>query len=151
MRNQAVITRLFIIAAVGWLGFTLPAAQAQTRDSLSVIYDSQTIQSFGSIYVKGSRRLTFRALSSEFQPGVTKDLYEQSRKSLVLARIMTVVSVAALVGSAILRKNQQTGGVALLAVGVGLNLGNLGLRKKSTELVDRAIWQRNREILFNVR
>ena len=138
-------------AAVGWLGFAFPTAQAQSRDSLLTVYDSQTIHSFGSVYVKGSRRLTFRDLRNEFQPGVTKNLYDQSRKSLALARTMTIVSVAALVGSAILRKNQQTGGVALLVVGVGLNLGNLGLRKKSTELVDRAIWQRNREVLFKVR
>lgn len=151
MRRSGFAVKLIVLVTVGLMGFSGSKARAQSRDSLVAVYNNQTIHSFGSVYVRGSKQLTFRELSSEFQPGVTKDLYDQSRKKLGLARAMTVVSVAALVGSAILRKNEQAGGFALLAVGVGLNLGNLGLRKKSIELVDRAIWQRNKEVLFNVR
>ena len=52
-------------------------------------------------------------------------------------------------GSAILRKNQQFGGIALLVAGVGLNLGSRRFSKKSTELVDRALWLRNKDVLFS--
>ncbi len=151
MHRSGFAIHLILLTTSLLIGLSGPKVSAQSRDSLLTVYDTQTIHSFGSIYIKGSKRLTFRELSGQFEQGVTKDLYEKSRKSLALGRLLTVVSVAALVSSAILRKNQQTGGFALLAVGVGFNIGSLGLRKKSTELVDRALWQRNKEILFNVR
>ncbi len=151
MRTKWFKSGVSLTAVILLLCVSRPQATAQSRDSLLNVYNTQTIHSFGRIYVKGSKRLTFRELGNEFEPGGTKDLYLKSKKSLVLGQVLTVASIAALVGSAVLRKNEEKGGIALLVVGIGLNLGNLSLRKKSTELVDRALWQRNKEILFNVR
>lgn len=126
-------------------------AKASARDSLRQVYDAQTIYAYGSSYIKGGRQLPFRQLKAEFGPGAARDLYGQARHDRAVGRLLGVGAVAALVGSAVLRKNQQAGGIALLAVGLGLNFGSLRLGKKSTELVDRALWQRNKDVLFGPR
>ena len=64
--------------------------------------------------------------------------------------MFTVTSIAALVTGAILKKNDTKGAWIFPVVGLGLNLGSLHFKKQSTELVDRAIWHRNKEILFGV-
>ncbi|UFH57037.1 hypothetical protein [Spirosoma sp. KNUC1025] len=122
---------------------------SQSRDSLLSVYNNQTIHSFGRVYVKGGNRLSFRSLRHEFTPGPAQDLYQQSRKKLLLSNALAVAATAALVGSAILRKNENAAGVALLVVGIGINLGNFRVRKRSTELVDQALWLHNRKVLFN--
>ena len=121
------------------------------RDSLARVYDARTIYGYGDKYIMGGRQLPFRKLKTEFAPGVTSDLYQQGRHDRALARLLGVGAVAALVGSAVLRKNEQLGGIALLVVGVGLNLGSRRFNKKSTELVDRALWLRNKDVLFGSR
>ena len=139
------------------LGWVSPAAaqvsslRGTVRDSLVRVYDTRTIYGYGDKYIMGSRQLPFRKLKTEFTAGVTSDLYQQGRRDRAVARLLGVGAVAALVGSAVLRKNEQFGGITLLVVGVGLNLGSLRFSKKSTELVDRALWQRNRDVLFSDR
>ena len=58
--------------------------------------------------------------------------------------------MAALVSSAIVKKNNNGAAIALSVAGIGLNLSSFHFRKNSKELIDRAIWQRNKEILFGV-
>ena len=99
----------------------------------------------------GGQQLPFRKLKTEFGPGVTSDLYRQGRQDRGVARLLGVGAVVALVGSAVLRKNEQFGGIALLVAGVGLNLGSRRFSKKSTELVDRALWLRTKDVLFGGR
>ncbi len=125
-------------------------AQAQSRDSLLKVYNDQTIHTFGKFYVKGSKRLSFGELKTEFNSGITKDLYKKSKGNLILNRVFTVTSVAALITGAIIKKDNNTAGIALNVVGIGLNLGSKHFRKQSSELVDQAIWLRNKEILFGV-
>ena len=139
------------------LGWVLPAAaqvsslRGPLRDSLVRVYDTRTIYGYGDKYIMGGKQLPFRKLKTEFATGITSDLYQQGRQDRAVSRLLGVGAVAALVGSAVLRKNQQFGGIALLVVGVGLNLGSLRFSKKSTELVDRALWLRNKDILFSGR
>lgn len=68
----------------------------------------------------------------------------------MLGRLFTVTAVGALITSAIIKKDNKGAALALNIAGIGLNLSSFGFRKKSTELIDRAIWQRNKEILFGV-
>ena len=122
--------------------------QAQTRDSLLRVYNTQTIHSFGKSYVMGGKSLSFGDLKPQFKTGIAKDLYKKSKGNLILSRVFTVTSLAALVTGAVLKKNDTKGAWAFPIIGLGLNLGSLHFRKQSTELVDRAIWHRNKEILF---
>ena len=123
---------------------------AQTRDSLLRVYNNETIHSFGKVYVKGSKQLKFGDLKPEFTAGITKDLYKKSKGNLIVGRLLTVTAVAALVASAVIKKDNKNGSTALTIVGIGLNLSSFSFRKKSKELIDQAIWQRNKEILFGV-
>jgi len=123
---------------------------AQTKDSLLRVYNNQTIHSFGKFFVKGSKQLKFGDLKPEFNAGLTKDLYKKSKGNLILGRLLTVTAVAALVSSAIVKKNNNGAAIALSVTGIGLNLSSFHFRKNSKELIDRAIWQRNKEILFGV-
>ena len=125
-------------------------SHAQTKDSLLRVYNNETIHSFGKVYVKGSKQLKFGDLKSEFTDGITKDLYKKSKKNLVLGRLLTVTAVAALVTSAVIKKDNKGASIALSIVGIGLNLSSFRFKKNSKELIDQAIWQRNKEILFGV-
>jgi len=123
---------------------------AQTKDSLLRVYNNETIHSFGKVYVKGSKQLTFGDLKPEFNGSITKDLYKKSKGNLLLGRLLTVSAVAALVTSAVIKKDHNGAAVALSIAGIGLNLSSFHFKKNSKELIDRAIWQRNKEILFGV-
>lgn len=125
-------------------------SNAQTRDSLIRVYNNETIHSFGNSYVKGSKQLKFGELKPDFTSAATKDLYKKSKGNLFLGRLFTVTSIGALVTSAIIKKNNKGAATALSIAGIGLNLGSFSFRKKSSELIDRAIWQRNKEILFGI-
>lgn len=143
--------RVLSLAVLLLLCLLAGQAHAQRNDSLLSVYTNQTIHSFGNVYMKGGKRLTFRDLNNEFEPGTARDLYLESKRKLTLSKALLVVSTASLVGSAILRKNEDKGGLALLVIGIGINLGNYRIRQKSTQLVDRALWIRNKEVLFSVK
>ena len=123
---------------------------AQTKDSLLRVYNNETIHSFGKVYVKGSKQLKFGDLKPEFTGGITKDLYKKSKGNLILGRLLTVTAVAALVTSAVIKKDHNGAAIALSIAGIGLNLSSFHFKKNSKELIDQAIWQRNKEILFGV-
>lgn len=139
---------LRLLGIVIVLASTFSKAHAQSRDSLLSVYNSQTIHTLGRVYVKGSRQLSFADLKPEFGSGVTRDLYKKSKGNLVLSRFFTVTSVAALVTGAIIKKNNKGGALGLSLAGIALNLGSLHFRKQSTELLERALWIRNKEVLF---
>lgn len=130
--------------------FSLSYSYSQTKDSLLRVYNNETIRTFGKFYIKGSEQLKFGDLKSQFTSGLTKDLYKKSKGNLVLSRIFTFTSVAALVTSAIIKKNNNGGAAVLSIAGIGLNLGSLHFRKQSREIIETAIWQRNKEILFGI-
>ena len=123
---------------------------SQAKDSLLNVYNTQTIHTFGKYYIKGDKRLSFVDLKPEFQSGITKSLYKKSKGDLILGKFFTVTSVTALVTSALIRKNNKTGAWVLSIAGIGLNLSSLHFRKQSREILERALWQRNKEVLFGV-
>ena len=148
-KRLSKISFLFVVSLI-FICCGSSTSQAQTRDSLLRIYNSQTIQSFGKSYIKGGKSLSFAGLKPEFSYGVAKDLYKKSKGNLVLSRVFTVTSVAALITGVVLKKNDTKGAWAFPILGLGLNLASLHFKKQSTELVGRAIWHRNKEILFGI-
>ena len=157
MRKQFIrfgLANLLTFLLLGWVSpaaAQVPSRYAPSRDSLLRVYDTRTIYGYGDKYIMGGQQLQFRKLKTEFGPGVPSDMYQQGRKARAMSRLLGIGAVVALVGSSILRKDQQTGGIALLVAGVGLNLGSRRFSKKSTELVDRALWLRNKDVLFGAR
>ena len=144
---KSALPVIFFLLLICCISFN---SHAQTKDSLLRVYNNETIHSFGKVYVKGSKQLKFGDLKSEFNDGITKDLYKKSKGNLILGRLLTVTAVAALVSSAVIKKDHNGAAVALSIAGIGLNLSSFHFRKNSKELIDQAIWQRNKEILFGV-
>ena len=139
----------FIVSAIFLLLLScMSQSFAQTRDSLLRVYNNETIHPFGRFYIKGSKQLNFRNLKPEFTSDITRNFYKKSKESLILGRLISLTAVAALVGGAFVKKDNKGAGIALSIAGIGLNLYSFSFRKKSKELVDQAIWHRNREILF---
>lgn len=122
----------------------------QTKDELRSIYNNQTIHTFGKYFIKGSKRLTFGDLKNDFTSGITKGLYKKAKGVRFLGGVFTVTALGALVTSIVVKKNNNTLGNVLTGFAIGLNLGSLHFRNKSTQLLDQAIWYRNKEILFGV-
>lgn len=150
MRNSSllVITRgLLIIITVL---ISTRVSFSQNRDSLLNVYNNQTIHSFGNVFVKGSRQMKFKNLKSELTSPLTRSLFIESRKNLRRTKALSVTAIAALAGSVILRKNSTVAASGLSLAAIALNLGAIRFRKQSSEIIDRALWHKNKEILFNV-
>ncbi len=123
----------------------------QTKDELLSIYNNQTIHSFGKFFIKGSKRLTFGDLKKDFTSDITKDLYKKAKDDRFLGGFFTVTAVGALVTSIFVKKNNNTLGIVLSGFAIGFNFSSLHFRHRSTQLVDQAIWYRNKEILFGAK
>lgn len=135
------LTAVFCIAAQD------TAAQA-TREELMRVYDSATIHSIGRFYIKGNSRIRFRELRKEFISPITNAYYRNARADRAWGGVLAVTAASALVTGILVRKKSTTFGNILSGVAIALNLGSLHFTKRSAELTDRAIWHRNREILF---
>lgn len=136
------------LVLTGLTTFIISIANAQSKESLQRIYNNETIQASGTSFIIGSKQLKFGELKSSFSSGITRDLYKKASGQRILGGITTVAAIAALVTAAVIRKDQKGAAVAFTIGGIGLNLLSFRFRKHSTELLDRAIWQRNKEILF---
>lgn len=78
-------------------------SHAQSRDSLLAIYNSQTIHTYGTSYIKGTKQLKLGDMKSEFTSPLTKYLYKKARGKLAVGNLLTVGSLGALVTSVIIR------------------------------------------------
>jgi hypothetical protein len=123
----------------------------QTKDELLSTYNNQTIHTFGKFFIKGSNRLTFGDLKKDFTSDIAKGFYKKAKDDRFLGGFFTVTAVGALVTSILVRKNNNTLGNILSVSAIGLNFGSLHFRHRSTQLVDQAIWYRNKEILFGAK
>lgn len=150
MKNTLLKPVLLIVISITLNCLHATTTHAQSKDLLLNVYNTQTIHTFGKSYVKGSKSLSFADLKPELTSGVAQVLYKKSKGLLLLARMVTVTSIAALITGAVLKKNDISGAWIFPIIGLGLNLGSLHFRKQSRELVDRAIWHNNKEILFGV-
>lgn len=148
--SNLVLNRLlftFFIAVIFCVSSRQAAAQA-TREELMRVYDSATIHSIGRFYIKGNSRIRFRELRKEFTSPITNAYYRNARADRAWGSVLAVTAVSALVTGILVRKNNSTFGNILSGAAIALNLGSLHFTKRSAELTDRAIWHRNREILF---
>lgn len=146
---MTVSCRLFVFSIIAiTLLFIKESAHSQTRDSLIKVYNTSTIRTFGNYYIKGDKQLSFMQLKPELQSQFTKGLYKKSKKDLIFSKFLTVTSITALVAGAAVPKTNKTAAWAFLIAGIALNFGSIYSRKQSRELLEQAIWQKNKEVLF---
>ncbi len=131
-------------------GFILNS-YSQVFDSLKSKYNNQTIYRYGSSFLKGSEKLTFKELSKEF---LMSDLgiasYTKAKRYRTTSRIFSLTSLASgLVAVAMFGNGRnQNLAAGFLAGQIVLSFGSMRYINLSNQSLDRALWQRNKDLLF---
>ena len=112
------------------------------------VYNNKTIYRFGNKYIKGGEKLTYKDLRLEFSTPSTRAMYIKSKRRLLTGRIFNVASVGLVIASVVTKTNIK--GSAEFAAGTGiLGLTGIYYQTQSSKYLERAIWERNKEVLFN--
>jgi hypothetical protein len=121
---------------------------SQSRDSLIKVYNNETIYQYGNVFMKGNQRLTYAELGSEFYTPSTRIMYIKSKRRLLIKRLLNVATIGVIVASIIIKPNFK--GSIPFAIGSAVfGLGSSYYQAESTKYIERAIWERNRDILVN--
>jgi hypothetical protein len=119
---------------------------SQSRDSLIKIYNNQTIYRYGNKYLKGNERISYQDLRLEFTTPETRKMYTKSKSRLFICRIFNVASIAVIIASVFTKTN--VGGSIGFAAGTGiLGLTGIYYQTQSSKYLEKAIWERNKEVL----
>ena len=130
--------------------FISSQAFSQTTDTLLKKYDQQFIYRYGSSFMKGGTKLSFRDLQNEFNSKSSSfDLYTRSKNSKTVSTILRFLSTFAVVGVIkAARDNNKDLAYGLVAGQLVTALVSQHYYFKSTIDLDRALLIRNRELLF---
>ncbi len=120
---------------------------AQSIDSLFSIYNTQTIYRSGNKFMKGNENLLYHELNIEFNSPISKQLYRKSRNRATISKVLNLTSLAVIIISAFTPTN-TAGNIEFIAGTSILGLGGIYYHDQSSKYLDKAIWLRNREVLF---
>lgn len=133
------------------LFFLSSAAFSQRTDSLKQLYANQTIYRYGKNFMKGAGRLGFGELQSEFSASpVGLESYAMASRYRTTSTLLKVLSVVAGAVTISLVASNQNLDNFYYGVGAQIGLGIAGqiYRNLSNQQTDRALWQRNKDLLF---
>jgi hypothetical protein len=133
-----------------FLLFTATIAMGQSRDSLLRLYNNQTIYRYGNNFQKGTDRLYFRNLSNEFSfSPIGLAGYELSKRHRTTATVLRVLSVAASVATiSFISREKHSATYAVWGGQIALSLAGFYYQDRSNKEMDRALWQRNKDLLL---
>jgi len=148
--------KILLIFAFYFLGNGL--LDAQNLDELKAKYNNQTIYRNGQYFMKGTERLSFSDLRNEFS---TSDMgqisYEKAKKYRTTGFVFRLLSMgASLVSIALVSDNtnnySQRTAIYLALGGQVLTTFVAGkYYQQSSQSLDKALWQRNKDLLFPAR
>lgn len=147
MRNQwFVFTFLLLVLSAR-------NSHAQSPDSLKNRYITENITRLGSGFIKNGQRLSFPELRNEFaQSPVGQDLYLSARRNKTSATLFSIGSMASSIAilsfAASARGYNRTGMYISLGTQVIFALFSSQSRRRYIEYTDRALIERNRQVLF---
>ena len=125
---------------------------SQSFDSLKRVYDIKTIYRNGNSFVKGNEKLSFRDLKMEF---ISSDLgmadYNKAKTYKTIGTVSAFASITSLlITPSLIRNNtnQRSGVYTALGLQFFFSIVSVYSKKISNDLLDRAIWQRNKDVLF---
>lgn len=121
-------------------------AFSQSRDSLVQLYNTQTIYHYGNKFVKGSQKLSYQDLRLEFTTPETREMYKKSKSRLIISRAFNVTSLAVIIAS-VFTKTNVAGSLEFAASTGILGLAGIYYQTQSSKFVERAIWEKNKEVL----
>ena len=143
MRNKLIIL-------LGIILFCQQHGAAQPTDSLKYLYKNQTIYRFGSHFMKGIERLDFEDLEGEFYFSELGQIgYEKAKTYRTISKVFRYVSLLSSVAIApFIGHNNKNGAYIFLGINIGLSAGSSLFSNLSGQSLDRALWQRNKDLLF---
>lgn len=139
----------FII--VSSMTLTFSGTKAQSTDSLHYRYNNSTLYRKGTFYMKGNERLRFQELKKEFDISpVGLDLYMKSMKMRKLSKVFSIASMFTGLAAISIISTQPQKNTTYLLIGGQMALGifSMQFRMQSSQYLDQAIWQRNKDVLF---
>lgn len=145
MKNLIILCVLLFLGSIVY---------AQQTDSLKYKYTNQTIYRYGSSFMKGTERLSFQGLRNEFsmsELGLAG--YDKAKKYKTTSIIFRLASIVAGVATIAIIANDGNRNTAYFTLGGQLVLGMVGGRYSmlSNQSLDKALWQRNKDLLFPAR
>jgi len=125
-------------------------AKSQSYDSLRKIYINETIYRYGGHFIKGNEKLDFNDLELEF---VFSDVgyasYLKAKKYRTISKIFRYISaVSPLVIAPLIHSNNRDAAYIFLGINFALGAGGSIYNSMSNQNLDRAIYQRNKDLLF---
>ena len=123
---------------------------SQKTDSLRYVYNNQTIYRYGSYFLKGSDRLSFRDLQAEFSMSdIGLVSYNKAKKYKTISNVLRYLSMFSVIGAAAyINSNNRNAVYAFIGGQFILLLGSSRYYTLSAQSLDRALWQRNKDVLF---
>lgn len=129
----------------------LNCANAQSGDSLKYKYVNFSIYRYGGSFIKGNEKLSFKDLSREFSMSeLGLESYTQAKKYRTVSTILRYVSLVAGFSALGIAANNGNKNTVIIFLGGQLvtGLGSSRYAHLSTQSLDRALWQRNKDLLF---
>ena len=122
----------------------------QHKDSLKYLYQNQAIYRYGNHFIKGNERLDFDELQVEFSFSDLGQIgYDRAKKLRTISKIFRYASLISTVAiTPFIGNNNKNGAYILLGVNIGLGAGSALYSNLSNQSLDRALWQRNKDLLF---
>lgn len=147
--NKEYMKKLFLLIhfAIGLKS----GAIGQDNDSLRYKYNNQTIYRYGSGFMRGSERLTFQQISKEFSMSdLGLDLYNRSKKYKTISRVLNYAGLTTGAVAIAVMANHGNRNLALGLYGGYFVLFTAGIRYSSLSgnTLNKALWQRNKDVLF---
>lgn len=125
---------------------------SQVPDSIKYKYNNFTIYRQGGYFLKGNERLTFQELRSEFSKSelgkISYDKAKSYRNTSLFFRIGSIVCGLASIAVIANNRNNRNTAYALLGGQFALIYGASKYIVLSNKSLDRALWQRNKDLLF---
>jgi hypothetical protein len=126
-------------------------AQSFSFDSLKYKYNNLHISRYGSAFLKGNQRLGFKELSKEFSMSdLGLDLYAKAKKQKTTSTIFRYASMACSIAFFGVAASDGNRNLAYGFFGgqMVFLMGSMRYQALSTQSLDRALIQRNKDLLF---
>lgn len=140
--KRFLIVYFFLIKGIAF-------AQTQSTDSLKYIYNDKLMYRMGSSFRVGTEKFTFNQLEEEFKMSeLGLDSYKKAKKNKTISLILSGASIlSGLVGITYINNNRNAA-YTLIAGQFVLSFAAGYYNRQYNEWLDRAIWQRNKDLLF---
>ena len=128
--------------------FSIPAF-TQSADSLLRLYNTQTIYRYGNVFRKGNERISFSGLKHEFSfSHLGMADYQMASKYRAISYATNLATTGSMLAFATLIDSKPKAGYIFFGTTMVLSLSTARYRSLSARHLDRALWQRNKDLLF---